>query len=410
MTHKHYTKAVFAHALMGCVDRRPPVVLDPAVGDGVLLSAAKDRWPEIKASGIDISADAIKQAIRQLPGAALRWADALSNTWPPRRSRDVALVVCNPPFTGCSCEPPDDRVDLKFLTRVLRYARPHDRVLFILPESIAANPSFSKVRSHLLATNRFLAAIRLPDNAFHNTEATAVAVLLQTGIPTAANHVHFIVLGRNARIVQRTTRAIDGKSHRFDPLFYVRQTMIPQISANVIPLGQLIDDVHRGVFVGKHDIRPKGYHRFIHSTHVDRGWIAIHNCGWVDKTKSGNVSPGSVLLSRVGACLWRKCALYNRRENATASDCVYIIKCAGDIRHSAYIACALTTRYSQACLRQNTQGITVPILNRSELLSVQVPYPSERLRHKFADLLLAATDASAVRAITRAFDAVLASR
>jgi SAM-dependent methyltransferase len=94
----HIADQVLARLGQGSGDPRAVVrVLDPSCGDGRLLAALQQRSVgEVAVTGVDVDAEALAAARRQLgSGAELIHADALTFDW-GERSFDV--VVGNPPF------------------------------------------------------------------------------------------------------------------------------------------------------------------------------------------------------------------------------------------------------------------------------------------------------------------------
>ena len=378
---KHYTKPQFAAALIKLIDGSPTAVLDPAAGDGALLRAATNQWPKISLAGFDISRSALQEAKKNLPPARLSCVNALRKRWNTSDSKRYPLVVCNPPFLGESYLPLQERIDIQFFSRAIDTVKESGVLLFVLPQSIASNPSFRELRSNWLQRNTLKAAIGLPQNAFQNTEANAVAIILAPGKPTARNLVKFVVLGRNAQVVQQAYDRIDS-SFRFDPQYYILRNWIPKIFTDVLPLREVSQDIRRGIFVKKAPKNAKNTHSYIHSTNLRCGWISDERDDFVGPDAKTNVDAGCVLLSRVGKGLWKKSALYTAIEPGTASDCVYIVRTSSLVT-SGYLAAMLTTKYMQSSIRRLARGITVPILNKEELLELLIPWLPSEARQQF---------------------------
>jgi hypothetical protein len=370
---KHFTKPAFAYALLKLIESEPSCVLDPAVGHGALLRAAVSRWPNTKLIGFDLSKDAVETAKVNLPLARLSCVDALRTPWTIKgKAANSPLVACNPPFLGESLAPITTRVDIRFFNRCIKALHNSGLLLFVFPQSIASSPSFRETRTEWLSHSTLTAAIELPQNAFKNTEASAVAVIFKPGKPTGNSLVKFLVIGRNAQIVQQTKDRVDGSS-RFDPKYYVLRNWLPKIASALVPLGEIAQDVRRGIFVREILTRSKQGHSYIHSTNLRHGWIADRDKALVGPDVQTNVNGGSILLSRVGKKLWEKFALYTGSHSSTASDCLYIVK-TENLLTSGYLVAMLTTRFMQLSIRRTTRGTTVPILNKKELLDLPIPW------------------------------------
>lgn len=379
---KHFTKPQFAAALLKFIDGAPSCVLDPAAGDGALLHAAFGRWPNANIVGFEISRRVLEKAKTKLPRARLSCVDALHTSWRLQRNGStLPLVVCNPPFLGESHLPVKERVDIQFFDRCLTFLKGNGALLFVFPQSIASNPSVRELRSNWLRNHTLRVAIGLPQNAFQNTEASAVAVIVTPGKPTGSNLVRFVVLGRNAQIVKQARDRIES-SFRFDPNYYILRNWIPKIRSDLVPLRQITQDLRRGIFVRDMSTRrSKNTHSYIHSTNLGWGWISEQNGNLVGPNTPTNVDNGCVLLSRVGKGLWKKFALYTATDAGTASDCLYILR-TSNLVASGYLVAILTTRFMQLSIRRTTRGIAVPILNKKELLDLPIPWLPSEERHE----------------------------
>ena len=101
---KHYTPKRWTSVLMDALGELNPLgVLDPAVGEGSLLLAATQRFPNVSVLGIDIDKSAVDRAKALLPKGIFSIGNALNpnslrktTVW--RKRENVDTVVANPPF------------------------------------------------------------------------------------------------------------------------------------------------------------------------------------------------------------------------------------------------------------------------------------------------------------------------
>lgn len=404
---KHYTKPQFALALMKCIDFSPRFVLDPAVGGGALLRAAREEWAGAQLKGIDIDQNSLIHAREAAPHAQLQYGDALNASWIQKRHKEEGiLIACNPPFSDQSRLPIHLRTDIRFLDKALSTASKNDLILFILPCSLAASPAFTLFREKLLRNHKLISAIGLPDNAFHKTEATAVAIVLQPWTPTANHQINFIELGKNAAVVHRIRTQFEKDSFRFDPSYYFRVSWIPPLPVKTIPLSTVIKDIRRGTFVSQISTRKPNSRLFLHTTDLRSGWFASQERRYVGASVPANVQRGCVLQSRVGNRLWEKSAMFRGTSPATASDCLYIMK-APTLIDSAYLGAFLTTKYAQAYIRSLARGLTAPILTKPELLNLPIPWLRSGLRKQIAQEWLMASSPSNCAHVTNTFNKLL---
>lgn len=75
------------------LEEEPSIVLDPSVGSGNFITAAKERWPDAQTIGIDIDPSAEGLALCDCPIVA-DWLQ-ISSTF---SDYEVPLVLGNPPF------------------------------------------------------------------------------------------------------------------------------------------------------------------------------------------------------------------------------------------------------------------------------------------------------------------------
>lgn len=194
-------------------------VMDPACGDGAFVKAALRREANIVA-GVDIDPEAIEAARENLQGYEGRYRlfrqDGLadiegeSGFW----KEHYDLVIGNPPFAsskwrvrdretlrnftlahtedernslqlpllGESLRPVKTRVsqviEVLFLERFVRLARPGGKVAIILPEGVFANSNLRYVREWLVENFTIHAVIGLPRDTFKDTGTTAKTAIL----------------------------------------------------------------------------------------------------------------------------------------------------------------------------------------------------------------------------------------
>lgn len=101
----YYTPAALADAVVRAATVSPNSVLDPAVGDGSLLRAAVERWPSIRAIGLDIDSQQLRRTRIRNPDWDLGRVDIFSDRsrrasslWRSAEA-DLDLILLNPPFS-----------------------------------------------------------------------------------------------------------------------------------------------------------------------------------------------------------------------------------------------------------------------------------------------------------------------
>ncbi len=179
-------------------------VLDPACGDGKLLSAVENLIPSsAKLVGVDISDPAVKQAKKRLPnGAILKTADMIcpdpkqanESAWRQIIGRPIDGVIANPPW-GADISHSSallkkqgfyvasgqfDSWDL-FVELSLRLVKKNGVLALILPDSIF-QPEHRKIRELIQKETCIEFIARLGEGFFPGIyRGTAVLVLKKTG-------------------------------------------------------------------------------------------------------------------------------------------------------------------------------------------------------------------------------------
>lgn len=98
-----YTPPYLAGQLLSYVVGNPRTAIDFCVGDGGLLTAAQERFPDIRCFGVDISAEVVGKLMSRQPAWHLTHCDFKSQSKrakvPFLQGASFDLIVLNPPFT-----------------------------------------------------------------------------------------------------------------------------------------------------------------------------------------------------------------------------------------------------------------------------------------------------------------------
>jgi hypothetical protein len=178
-----------------------PRICDPACGDGVFLVAARRFLVERGMApgdaerclfGVDVDAEAVERARRELPGAELLVADALAMDWGGRR---FDAVLGNPPWASFAGRhaadlPPGLRRTLDryrsfrgwpslhgpFLELAVRLAR--DRVALLLPAQVLDLDGYGAVRALVRAHCRVESVLDCGERGFEGVTQPCCALFL----------------------------------------------------------------------------------------------------------------------------------------------------------------------------------------------------------------------------------------
>lgn len=124
----------------------PRSIADFAAGDGALLRAASDRWPDANLFGSDVDAQAVQCMKSLVPGSISAQHDFLSNSGDGALTGlQFDLILLNPPFSSRGNTRHTVDVDgvihhaskaLAFAARARRFLAPGGEILAILPASV----------------------------------------------------------------------------------------------------------------------------------------------------------------------------------------------------------------------------------------------------------------------------------
>jgi predicted RNA methylase len=380
MVRKHYTKTRFAAAIVRFVTTRHRRVLDPCCGSGALLSAASQRWPRADIAGIDTSRVACAKA-RDIGMAQVETADALCTSWTMANGRPD-LILCNPPFAGERHGKIDARLDIRFFRKASRELARRGTLVFVLPYSIAANPSFLSFRADILKQYTLETAIQLPSNAFEATDATAVAVVLRAH--RKPMRPRFVELSSSGDVRAEVCVPM-GASLRFDPQYYIRRALIRRPHIPTRELGSFLRQLKRGRYLPVAARQKRRSAIPIVGLSYVRGEKSVQYCK--TRATSANVCGGELLIARVGRRAGRDIRHVAKSDAPLlANDCVYVATPKDGM--TGYLAVALHTNYVQAQLFALRRGISAALISRLELLRVRIPVLTERTMSRLNEIWL----------------------
>lgn len=177
-------------------------VVDLAAGDCSLLRAASALHPGIGLYGCEIDPDMHTKAVSQLPAAKLSQGDGLTSRVAIRKlHQGQVAVVGNPPYTEMDATR-EMRIHLSKAFPALRFKLGHRRselyflarslllakktggtVAVLMPMGFADGDIYHQYRQSLMAHYGVRKAIEVCANAFGQTEARTVLLVIDTSLP-----------------------------------------------------------------------------------------------------------------------------------------------------------------------------------------------------------------------------------
>ena len=388
---RYYTDPTIGQVFVSLFDRgNANSILDLGSGGGSLTIAAAHRWANARIQTIDLDLDAEAQIRTSMASAGHNAhehlvADVLDEELPNKVGGSrFDLAVCNPPYMRIRWREGFTRIladagmqslhaippaaltsDIMFVAQILRLAEPGAEIGVIVPDGLVSARRSRAVRQALLERVRVMRVVQLPRGSFLGTEAQAHIIVFRNergrGEPVEISN--FDIDGISAPV------AVDKQAaeSRMDFSFY--QTGIR--SRRGFNLRALGAEIIRGS-LSTVEARACGEPVF-HTDQFDSAVALSHRLPEqpVCKDRPGRrvAEPGDILLARVDRDLQRKiCVIV--RGRAVLTDCVYRVRVPATWRD--VVARALLSESGQAALLRASRGVGARMLNKQDLLDMEI--------------------------------------
>ncbi len=278
-------------------------IADFSAGDGELLRAAMEKWPNARYVATDVDDSCVATLRCNHPAWSVGKCDFLNqrSRRASRLLRDMvgttSLVLLNPPFScrGNQVERVDTQFDtircsvsMAFVLNSIPYLSPTGRLVAVLPASSRTSQKDRAAWNHIQESFSVRTVAEFGLRTFRGCAARTLIVRLQRA---PSNHV-----SQDNGLCAKEALAIQAK--------IVRGT-VPMHAARNGLAGPGFSFVHTTDLKGEKISDPQR---------------SIRQC------RRFTVGP-SVLMPRVGRPSPDKCVLYLRRRRIVLSDCVYAIRC-----------------------------------------------------------------------------------
>lgn len=281
-------------------------ILDPACGDGSLLLAASQRWPDAELIANDISFKARANARSRLSLAStssldiLRVAADAGFTARMRRQWNADLILLNPPFSARSTHryPVAVGIELRamvsqaasFVLGAAQLLRPGAEMIAVMPASFLSSSRDQIARNLLERLGDVEIVERLPRKAFRGCRA--------------------------ASVILRFARQRAAASRFYAP---------PTGEIGMAAAMHLVTDFIRGN-VRVHDTKDghRGRRRFLHTTHLqdERAAPVLRSVPVTARIVRGH----AVLMPRVGCVPSSKVVVACFHKAVVLSDCIFALR------------------------------------------------------------------------------------
>lgn len=197
MIDQHFSPPELADRVASLVECDPGTVFDPAMGEGALLKAIGQRWPEAHLLGADLDASVVNRARSENTLWTVSQGDALnprsrrtSSAWRTVRAEGVDYVVMNPPFSFRGFGGPTLDLEgvvhrptpaMAFLISALVEARPRRGAIAILPQGTLKGERDRALQEWLTRAWTLEVVEELPRGTFPGVSASTVLVRVRPG-------------------------------------------------------------------------------------------------------------------------------------------------------------------------------------------------------------------------------------
>ncbi|WP_081630725.1 N-6 DNA methylase [Thioalkalivibrio sp. ALE16] len=347
---RYYTTEPSSSLLVDGIDTAcPSTLIDLGFGSGSLTKAAINRWPEIRATCVDLAPE--RDII--FPGVPLsKYRYTQVDVLTPRfenlsAQNDLAhdVIISNPPFhrrtvtayirdvldsAGLSSVLERSSTTFAshcgFLAQSLRNLNENNEVAIILPESFVSGESYSRARAALLDQYHLRKVTELPPNSFCDTEAKCYALYIKAKRDQDGVHLQRAGSFECIRISPRQG------AHRLDYKYYegLPNAPITRAHREVCTLESAGFEVQRGRLSAKD--APNHTH-VCHTSTIRSAQTDTHKRLFLSRATGSRpkgtmhimAEPGDIVVSRVGSRVVGEMALVTSGQ-AILTDCVFRVR------------------------------------------------------------------------------------
>ncbi len=347
----YYTPNEVAKVLARHAPKNTTSILEPSVGDGILLEQLIKRFNgSLKhVVCIDKNKDAIKtieKKYKPILGNILRIEENDFFYWaPPLTNKGLEIFDCiimNPPFSGrtenwldigllnefndINTKHRSLPIELLFILRAIKLLKYNGRLLAVVPSSLVSWHRTRWLREYILNFGAVKYVHELPKFTFSNVEARIYLFIFQKSAKqnylTTYNHD---LIKKNKLIISKNDLY---KAMRFDHSYYFAYYKYENLIKSTPELGWTKLDEIATILRGK-----------IGLTSNDRN--AVHTCDYKDgfwfinkerrnQMKKGKSDTGvqanDILITRIGRNCTNYLGMAIRCEGYSCSDCILIIR------------------------------------------------------------------------------------
>lgn len=310
---KYYTPPKIAIALIGELPAiEPQKVVDICCGSCNLIFAARNKWPEAKLYGVDITEQIFSEDVIFERKDGRQFAIEHSHEFP--------LVVANPPFftvehkkqfPGLFVNEFKDthtsRLEIEMFIANLRLLQPKGILLIIVPSSLVEAETYKEIRE-IVANNYYVEAIiKLDESTFGSSKINSYALIIHN--ESQGN--------RDARFGYSTDNVIS-----YATTINYENLAAGDWGLNIIKSDGPALDIKRGN-ISSASFITRGQ-PILHTAKYRRNWRPSRR--YISRKIAPTVfaESGDIIVSRIGKSAGQWCVYEG--ERIAISDCLYRIK------------------------------------------------------------------------------------
>lgn len=420
---RYYTPIDVARALARHAPKQISMLMEPAVGTGVLLEPLRQRLPSCdRIICIDKDSNALEQLKSNLspllePKIKIIHGDFLSL---PRHSFDNVdvngfdCIVMNPPFGGkrsklveidCAVEMPGVckgtrriPIEMAFVLRAVRLLKPTGRLLAVVPSSVVSSLSTKWLREYLFQMGTVKFVHELPRFTFEGLSGRVYLFVFKKNVSRQSLLLLNHDLAEPEKIEIKRSELTEGL--RLDYGFYRARSWLEEMKMKKrlewLSVGEVAE-------ILKGDMEsPEGARHAIHTTSYRDGFWGTGERK--NQLKRGNtdcrIRRGDIMVKRVGRDCARSFGVITDAEGYASSDCVIIIRPNRSSDRLKLLFAIRTTLAAAAGTALLERGTGAPYLTVAELPGVEIPinlasvyqkdfskYKDAVRRRRFTDML-----------------------
>ncbi|WP_163151261.1 methyltransferase [Bradyrhizobium uaiense] len=310
---KHYTPKDLASAIvrdLAC--RAPKRAADFAAGEGSLLNAIRERWPNTPLVATDLSQSAVNKLRKRFRNAKAERCDFLDST---SRSQVVSLssnrkkfslILLNPPFSNRDGKTWPQQVGrqavacsraLAFVIASLPYLSRKGQVVAILPSSCLTSQRDASARAAILESYhiRILRSKKNVQFEKCSVEVVVIAISRRSVSDVSQSDINRLAAPSGDVTTQLAKNSINASIFR---------GTIPMSGCSTMPKGGIA---------------------LVHTTDLNEGSIRLSSLRVSAEVSSSTTGP-AILMPRVGRPNSKKVCLYLSSERVALSDCILAVK------------------------------------------------------------------------------------